>query len=327
MGVSRLFIKGSGFTNESVHQADEMVQHIRNAFIDNLNDVAWMDSETKEAAKEKAEAMFQQIGYPDFIMNDTLLEEYFAGLKLDPKKFFRNRLNEVGTRMKNTLLSRGNPVSRYQWDMRPTEANAYYSPNSNKIVVPAGILRPPFYHFEYPHAENFGALGFVVGHELTHGFDYNGAMFDKDGNLANWWTKTSLVNFAQREKCLVKQYSKCEVQGHKLSGRKTLGENTADNGGLKLAYKAYQKWLANKDHDTTLPNLGLSSGQLFFLSFAQIWCEKATPNYALSDLDTNVHSPGKIRVEMTLRNSADFAKAYNCPLGSPMNPKDKCAVW
>lgn len=229
--------------------------------------------------------------------------------------------------MKNTLLVRGKPLNRLQWDMRPTEINAYYSPNNNKIVVPAGILRPPFYHVEYPHAENFGALGFVVGHELTHGFDTSGARYDKEGNLANWWSNKSLQHFMNREKCLVNEYSQCKVQGHNLSGMKTLGENTADNGGLKLAYMAYQKWLQNKDHDTTLPNLELTSRQLFFLSFAQIWCEESTPSYALSELATNVHSPGKWRVLMTLKNHPHFAEAFQCKPGTPMNPLKKCQVW
>lgn len=328
MGVSNLFIKGSGFTNESIAHANDMVQHIRQAFIDNLETVNWMDSATKEAAKEKAEAILQQIGYPKFILNETLLEEYFEGMTVDPKRLFQNRLVEKGIRMKNTLLFRGNPQSRFEWEMRPTEINAYYSPNGNKIVVPAGILRSPFFHIEYPHAENFGAIGFVVGHELTHGFDVTGAMFDKEGNLANWWSQTSFHNFQAREECLVKQYSAdCSVQGHKLDGKKTLGENTADNGGLKLAYKAYKKWQTSKDHDTILPNLNVTLDQLFFLSFAQIWCEKSTPGYALSDLATNVHSPGKCRVEETLRNNVDFARAFKCKVGLPMNPINKCQIW
>ncbi|KAJ7393583.1 Endothelin-converting enzyme 2 [Desmophyllum pertusum] len=323
MGVSMLYVtdKDSGITNESMHRADQMVQNIREAFIENLETVTWMDSITKQAAREKAEAMFQQIGYPDFITNTTLLEEYFSGLKADPKNIFKNRLTENKIRMKNTLLARGSPVNRYRWDMKSTEINAYYSPQSNKIVVPAGILRPPFYHFEHPHAENFGAIGFVVGHELTHGFDSSGGMFDKKGNLANWWDRQSMAGFVVREKCLEDQYQQYTVLGHHLDGKKTLGENTADNGG------AYHKWLAENDHDSTLPNLGLNSNQLFFLSFAQIWCDKATPNYQLTDLQLNEHSPGKYRVDGTLKNNLDFADAFSCPLGSPMNPVRKCEVW
>lgn len=329
MGVSMLYVtdKESGVTNQSLHRANQMVQNIREAFIENLETVNWMDSQTKQAAKEKAEAIFQQIGYPKFITNITALEEYFSGLKSDPKGFFQNRLREQRIRMENTLLSRGSVMSRYRWEMRPTEINAYYSPQSNKIVVPAGILRPPFYHYEYPHAENFGAIGFVVGHELTHGFDSSGALFDKKGNLANWWDDDSFVGFMSREQCLVNQYQSYTVLGQHLDGKKTLGENTADNGGLKLAYRAYHRWLAENDHDSTLPNLGLNPNQLFFLSFAQIWCEKATPSYQLTDLQANVHSPGKLRVDVTLKNNPDFANAFDCPLGSPMNPINKCAVW
>jgi len=224
MGVSMLYVtdKESGVTNQSLHRANQMVQNIREAFIENLETVNWMDSQTKQAAKEKAEAIFQQVGYPEFITNITALEEYFSGLKSDPKKFFQNRLNEQKLRMKNTLQARGSVMSRYRWDMRPTEINAYYSPQSNKIVVPAGILRPPFYHFEHPHAENFGAIGFVVGHELTHGFDSSGAMFDKKGNLANWWDEESLVGFLNREQCLVNEYQHYTVLGHHVSHLKTL---------------------------------------------------------------------------------------------------------
>lgn len=329
MGVSMLFVtdKKSEFTNGSMHHADQMVENIREAFIDNLKSVNWMDEKTKQAAEEKAEAMIQQIGYPPFITNLTSLEQYFSGLEANPKTFFNNRLMENKIRMKNTLAARGQPPSRFRWDMLPTESNAYYSVESNKIVVPAGILTPPFYHIAAPHAQNFGGIGFVVGHELTHAFDSQGAMFDKNGNLKNWWDKESFSGFVSREGCMKREYEQYSVQGRHLDGLKTLGENIADNGGLKLAYLAYHKWSDEHDHDSTLPGLGLTSNQLFFLSFAQIWCEKTTPSYALTDLQIDVHSPGKFRVDVTLKNSQAFAEAFKCPANSPMNPVNKCAVW
>lgn len=329
MGVSMLFVtdRESEFTNGSMHHADQMIENIRGAFIENLKSVNWMDDETKQAAKEKAEAMIQQIGYPPFITNLTLLEQYFSGLEANPKTFFKNRLKENKIRLKNTLASRGQPLSRFRWDMLPTESNAYYSVESNKIVVPAAILRPPFYHIASTHAQNFGGIGFVVGHELTHAFDSQGAMFDGNGNLRNWWDQASYAKFVKKEGCMKREYEQYSVQGRPLNGLKTLGENIADNGGLKLAYEAYHKWSDEHDHDSTLPKLGLTPNQLFFLSFAQIWCEKTTPSFALTDLQVDVHSPGRFRVDVTLKNSQAFAKAYGCRVGSPMNPEDKCAIW
>lgn len=191
-----------------------------------------------------------------------------------------------------------------------------------------GILQPPFYHQYFPRALNFGGIGVVIGHEITHGFDDKGRLFDKDGNLNTWWTEEATEKFRNKAKCIVEQYNSFIVPevNTPLDGLTTQGENIADNGGLKQAYKAYLQWL-ERYNDHELPDLPLHSKQLFFLNFAQVWCGSSRPEAAKNRLKTAVHSPGRFRVIGTLRNSLDFADAYQCQPGCPMNPINKCTVW
>ena len=193
----------------------------------------------------------------------------------------------------------------------------------------------PFYHKELPAAINYGGIASVVGHELTHGFDDQGSKFDKDGNLKAWWSKEVSDAFQKKTQCIEKQYSDFSIQGPSgrvnLNGNLTLGENVADNGGVEAAFFAYKNHLANNNGvDQKLPGLGaleLTSDQFFFLSFASIWCSASTPEAAEQRVLTDPHSPGEFRVTGTLRNSLEFAEAFSCPVGSPMNPADKCKVW
>eukprot|EP00058_Branchiostoma_floridae_P004955 XP_002590443.1 hypothetical protein BRAFLDRAFT_62750 [Branchiostoma floridae] len=207
------------------------------------------------------------------------------------------------------------------------KVNAYYSPNKNEIVFPAGILQPPFYDPNSPKSLNFGGIGVVMGHELTHGFDDSGREFDKFGNLKPWWNNVSVAKFKQQAQCMVDQYSGYTINGEHVDGKQTLGENIADNGGLKSAFHAYEDWKRRNGDEVPLPAVGLSHNQLFFVSFAQVWCDRRTEQMAHEALLTDTHSPAKWRVIGTLSNSKDFARAFNCPVGSTMNPKDKCEVW
>ncbi|GJQ67863.1 putative peptidase family M13 [Trypoxylus dichotomus] len=189
------------------------------------------------------------------------------------------------------------------------------------------ILQPPFYHQYFPRALNFGGIGVVIGHEITHGFDDKGRLFDKDGNLNTWWTEEATEKFRHKAKCIVEQYNSFVVPevNAPLDGLTTQGENIADNGGLKQAFRAYLQWLEHNE-DYALPDLLLNNKQIFFLNFAQVWCGSSRPEAAKNRLKTAVHSPGRFRVIGTLRNSLDFAEAYKCPPGSPMNPINKCTV-
>ncbi|XP_048581607.1 endothelin-converting enzyme homolog isoform X2 [Nematostella vectensis] len=329
MAIGLLFVDQT-FKKESKTSAERMIKDIRNVFIDNLQNLNWMDEKTRKVAKEKAEAIRENIGYPDFIKNKTALELEYSGQGVDKTKYFWNQYERRKFYNQKNLDELGKPVDKTKWSMNPPTVNAYYSSTDNKIVFPAGILQDPFYEGDHPNSLNYGGIGMVVGHEITHGFDDNGRKFNKDGNLLTWWTNNSIEAFKKKTDCLVKQYSSYEFHGKKLNGLQTLGENIADNGGIKQSFQAYQKWKKdnNVEEEKRLPGLEkLSHDQLFFLSFAQIWCSAYRPEAAIRAIENGVHSPGKLRVIGSLSNSNEFAEAWKCPVGSRMNPKDKCAVW
>lgn len=227
-------------------------------------------------------------------------------------------------------------------------------------MFPAGILQPLFYSQHFPKSLNYGGIGVVIGHEITHGFDdkgkllesykllkirFSGRQFDKDGNMMQWWNNATIRAFRERTQCIIDQYSRYKIDevGLYVNGRMTQGENIADNGGLKQSFRvdttsphktilkdflqAYRKWVSQHGEEPDLPGLNLTHDQLFFLNYAQIWCGSMRPEDALTKVRSSVHSPGPIRVLGPLSNSWDFATAYNCPLGSPMNPTNKCSVW
>ncbi|XP_011861519.1 PREDICTED: neprilysin-2-like [Vollenhovia emeryi] len=220
----------------------------------------------------------------------------------------------------------------YQYNINRNSNNCYFINHNycfNISVFPAGILQPRFYSQHFPKSLNYGGIGVVIGHEITHGFDDKGRQFDKDGNLMQWWNNATIKAFRERAQCIVDQYSRYKLQEVNLyiNGRMTQGENIADNGGLKQAFRAYKKWVSIHGEEPLLPGVNLTHDQLFFLNYAQIWCGSMRPEEALTKIRSSVHSPGSIRVLGPLSNSEDFAKAFNCPLGSPMNPKKKCNVW
>lgn len=218
------------------------------------------------------------------------------------------------------------PANKSEWEMGPPAVNAYYQPTKNQIVFPAGILQAPFYDVDHPQSLNFGAMGVVMGHELTHAFDDQGREYDKEGNLHQWWHNKTLWHFAERIQCFIDQYSNYTIDGENLDGKSTIGENLADNGGLKAAFNAYEGWMKNH-HELPLPGVSLNSRQLFFMGFAQVWCSVNTPEALRLQILQDPHSPSIYRVIGTLSNSYEFAREFNCPLGSPMNPEKKCTVW
>ncbi|KAJ4440179.1 hypothetical protein ANN_08317 [Periplaneta americana] len=308
----------------------QMTEDIMLSFRELLSQTNWIDRETKELASQKVDAIVLRIGYPDFILSPQLLNERYADLVIRPDQFFENTLNILrhATRIEQDRL--GTHVNKTLWNTPPAIVNAYYSRYKNQIMFPAGILQPPFYHRYFPRSLNYGGIGVVIGHEITHGFDDKGRLFDKDGNLHRWWRDEAIEGFHRRAQCLIDQYSHYTVQevSMPLDGSITQGENIADNGGIKQAFRAYQRWLhENGDSSETLPGLNATGHQLFFLNFAQIWCGSIRPEAMRNKLKTAVHAPGKFRVIGTLSNSEDFATVFKCPLGSPMNPVNKCSVW
>jgi len=327
MPFGLLFVD-EAFEGESKKSAEEMIHDIRQVFLANLDKLEWMDDVTKEKAREKAKAIRENIGYPDYLTNKTALASLYKGFKIGKDKYFKNIVQSYTYFNKKNYAKLGKPVDKDRWSMTPPTVNAYYSSIDNKIAFPAGILQKPFYDHRFPKALNYGGIGMVVGHEITHGFDDNGRLFNKDGNLLKWWSNQSIAAFKQKTSCLKEQYSSYVFHGKNLNGEQTLGENIADNGGIKQAFQAYQNWKKRNGHEPPLPGLeDLSNEQIFFLGFAQIWCSKYRERAAQSQINYGVHSPGKFRVVGSLSNFDEFAKAFNCPKGSRMNPKDKCAVW
>uniref|UniRef100_A0A8C3JQ70 endothelin-converting enzyme 1 n=1 Tax=Calidris pygmaea TaxID=425635 RepID=A0A8C3JQ70_9CHAR len=324
--LGSLFVKAT-FDRDSKAIAEEMIGEIRAAFEVSLDQLDWMDEKTRQAAKEKADAIYDMIGFPDFILDNKELDDVYDGYEVSEDSFFQNMLNFYNFSAKVMADQLRKPPNRDQWSMTPQTVNAYYLPTKNGIVFPAGILQAPFYARSHPKALNFGGIGVVMGHELTHAFDDQGREYDKEGNLRPWWQNSSLEAFKNRTACMTEQYGRYTVHHEKVNGRQTLGENIADNGGLKAAYNAYKSWLQKNGEEKRLPALGLTNHQLFFVGFAQVWCSVRTPESSHEGLVTDPHSPDKFRVIGTLSNSRDFVEHFGCPLGSPMNPGKHCEVW
>jgi membrane metallo-endopeptidase-like protein 1 len=308
----------------------DMIENIRSSFTELLEEVPWMDDATKRVAREKADAIEERIGYPDYIMNDTALNLDYEGVRIDPTKYFENALANQNAAARRNLKNLRQPVDKARWTASPAIVNAFYSPSKNQITFPAGILQPPFYHSNNLKYLQFSGIAIAVAHEITHGFDDEGRLYNKDGNLKQWWPDSVIARFKEKAQCIIDQYNNYTVAevGLNLNGRQTQGENIADNGGLKQAFRAYQRWIERtKTVEPLLPGLPLSHEQFFFLNFAQIWCGTNRPESYLQLVLSGRHSPGRFRVIGPLSNSIDFAKAYNCPLGSNMNPVKKCSVW
>ncbi|KAL1123143.1 hypothetical protein AAG570_002230 [Ranatra chinensis] len=329
MAVGAMFVT-KYFDEYSKNDTLIMTKGIQQAFQEIVRTTTWIDDDTKFLASEKISAMNLRIGYPDFILIKNQLDDRYKDVVINEEKYFENTLNilEHLTRIEQGHL--GCPVNKTVWNTAPAVVNAYYSRNKNQIMFPAGILQPPFYHRYFPKSLNYGGIGVVIGHEITHGFDDKGRLFDKFGNLHRWWKDQAIDNFHRKAQCIIEQYSKYVVQevGMQIDGINTQGENIADNGGIKQAFRAYKKWLSCHGYrGESLPGLNLTGGKLFFLNFAQVWCGDTRPAASRNKLKTAVHSPGRFRVIGTLSNSVDFSEVFKCPIGSPMNPEKKCSVW
>ncbi|XP_030763667.1 neprilysin-4-like [Sitophilus oryzae] len=329
MALGALFVR-KYFDETSKTDTIQMTQALVNSFKEILTENSWLDSSTKNYARKKIENMDLKIGFPDFVLNDTDLTMRYYDVEINPDYFFENVLSILRHLARAERKRLDTEVNRTLWSTSPAIVNAYYSRNKNQIMFPAGILQPPFYHKHFPKALNFGGIGVVIGHEITHGFDDKGRLFDQFGNLKMWWKDSSIRNFYEKAQCIIDQYSQYMLPEIKvaLDGYMTQGENIADNGGLKQSFRAYQAWIkANPTEDETLPNMNLTNNQLFFLNFAQVWCGLQRIQEAKNRLKISVHSPGIFRIIGVLSNSEDFAKAYDCPKDCPMNPEKKCVLW
>nr|AOT86842.1 neprilysin [Petromyzon marinus] len=329
--VGALYVE-EAFAGDSKKVVQELVKWIREVFISNLDKITWMDDATKGRARDKAFAIVERIGYPEFIVdkNDPKIDEEYADLAYSTTEYFANTLASLAFDSKRRLARINTAVDKNEWISGAAVVNAFYSSSYNQIVFPAGILQPPFFGLDQAMSLNFGGIGMVIGHEIIHGFDDSGRNFDKDGNLVDWWSAESAKNFKQKSQCIIDQYGNFQwdlAGGQNLSGINTLGENIADNGGIRQAYEAYMAWVKDNGEELPLPGLHLSHQQLFFLNFAQVWCGDYRPEYASNSIKTDVHSPGKFRVIGSLQNFEKFSEAYQCKASDAMNPRSKCHVW
>ncbi|XP_060075613.1 neprilysin-like [Ylistrum balloti] len=328
--VGRLYVEEK-FVEEAKNDINLMIDGIQNAFGELLEELTWMDDDTKTLAREKAYYMQRKIGYDDFILNDTSLDARYQNYSMNENTYFENVLKLLNLWITGDFGKLRKPVNKDIWTNSPATVNAYYSSPYNRIMFPAGILQPPYYHKDQPRSLNYGGIGSLIGHELTHGFDDRGRQYDKLGNLNQWWNDDVIDNFINTSDCFIQQYDKYsypEAGGKYMDGYQTLGENIADNGGLKQAFKGYRAWVSSMGkEEPSLPGLNLTHNQLFFVNFAQIRCSNHRKADAIHHILTGAHSPPRFRVIGTLQNMKEFSDTYKCPVGSYMNPVHKCRLW
>lgn len=316
--IGEAFVKLK-FNEESRTRTRQMIEHLRTAVSENFKGLNWMDEPTRVMAQTKLAKINNKVGYPEKFRD-------YSGLDVDRQHYVDNIVSANAFERRRDLAKVGKQVDRAEWGMTPQTVNAYYSPEMNEIVFPAAILQPPFFHLTSPLASNFGGIMMVIGHETTHAFDDSGRKYDELGNLRNWWSLPVAESFKTRADCLVKQYDSYVVADGTvhLSGQKTLGENIADLGGLKLSWVAYQK---AKQGMTEKEIGGLNGDKQFFVAFAQGWCTKATVAFEKYHAKTNVHSHPKYRVNGVVVNVPGFQQTFGCSTGSGMAPANRCEVW
>jgi putative endopeptidase len=297
-----------------------MVDALEKALDQDIAGLPWMTDTTKQQAKVKLQAIRNKIGYPD-VWRD------YSKLQVKPGDLMGNflRANEFEERRQIAKISK--PVDKKEWQMTPPTVNAYYSGSMNEIVFPAGILQPPFFDKSMDDNVNFGSIGAVIGHELTHGFDDQGRKFDPQGNLRDWWTEQDGKEFEKRASCVAEEYGNfVPVDDLKLNGKLTLGENTADNGGARIALMALENMI-QQSGKTPEEIDGYTPQQRYFLGFARVWCEKRKPEYSRMLVNVDPHSPGRFRTNGVVQNMPEFQKAWGCKAGQAMVSPNMCRVW
>ena len=319
--LGQIYVKAF-FSPESKARTLQMVKDIEDAMDREIDTLTWMSPETKTKAKAKLHQVADKIGYPDHFRD-------YAALKIVRGDALGNAIRSVEFENHRQIAKIGQPVDRGEWGMSPPTVDAYYNPSMNDINFPAGILQSPFYASSATDAEVYGHIGGIVGHELTHGFDDEGRKFDGNGNLADWWTDEDAKKYEAMTDCEVKEYGGfTAVDEVKVNGQLTLGENTADNGGLRLALMAFQADANRKGIDLNAKDAsGFTPLQQFFLAHGQNWCGDDRPEQVRLQVQTDPHSPRKFRIIGVIENMPEFGKAFGCKPGQPMMPVNSCRVW
>jgi putative endopeptidase len=314
------------FPPDAKANMDKLVAALEQALGQDIRQLPWMSDATKVEAKAKLDAIQNKIGYPENWRN-------YSALMVKRDDFLGNVERSADFERARNFAKLGQPVDEKEWGMTPPTVNAYYSPPNNDINFPAGILQPPFFDNSKDAAVNFGGIGTVIGHEMTHGFDDQGSKYDPKGNVRPWFTAEDRAKFTERTDCEVKEYDGFQVaEGQNLNGKLTLGENTADNGGIRIAFQALEEVLA-KQGAATEPGYvdgkrdGYTAQQRFFIAFGQLWCQNQTEQNARVLAKTDPHSAGEWRAKGTVQNFDEFGKAFGCRAGQPMMPVNSCRVW
>lgn len=315
--VGEVYVK-EHFSAASKQQVIDMIEQIRKVLRRDLTHLQWMTEKTRQAAIQKLDLIEQRVGYPDKWWN-------YSTVEINRNSYVWNVLNASAFLVKRDLNKIGKPIDRSDWAMTPQTVNAYYDSSMNNINIPMGILQPPYFDPNAPLAVNYGGIGVVIGHEITHGFDDQGAKFDGHGNLHNWWTPTDLEKFKAATQCIINQYSQYKINGNlAVQGPLVVGEATADLGGLILAYRAFQS-AEGYQHQPVIN--GFTPDQQFFLSFAHIWANNIRPERAHNLIYVDPHPPAQYRVNGTLANSAEFKQHFSIPTGSQMLNTTPCVIW
>ena len=307
------------FTPEAKSRMDQMITNLFVAMKAHIQGLAWMSAETKVKAIAKLDAYKRKIGYNEHPRG-------YAGLNLDRKSFAENNARARAFQIARNVADIGKPTDKTRWGMNPPLVNASYNPSYNDITFPAGILQPPFFNFQADDAINYGGIGAVIGHEVSHGFDDQGSKFGPDGNLKSWWTAEDRAKFDERAACVVDQFNNYEVApGLKINGRLTLGENIGDLGGTAIAYSALMDALKGKPRPADID--GFTPEQRFFLGWAQVWATKSTPEFDRTQVLGDPHAAARYRVNGPLSNMPQFASAFGCKQGSKMVREKFCEIW
>ena len=318
--LGEVYVK-KAFPPAAKQRALEMVGNLIAALRSDISTLSWMSEPTRKQAITKLEAFIRKIGYPDKWRD-------YSALQIDRGAYVNNVMRADSFETRRDLHKIGQPVDKTEWGMTPPTVNAYYNPAINEIVFPAGIMQPPFFSVGYDDAINYGAMGSVIGHEMTHGFDDQGRQYDASGNLANWWTDADMAKFKERAECVIKQFDAFEVEkGLFENGKLVVGESIADLGGLVVAYAAFQKSMEGKPRPANID--GFTPEQRFFLGYAFSWATNVRPEYARLMVQTNPHPLPKFRVNGPLANFPAFAQAFQCKSGDAMVRDDnaRCQIW
>ncbi len=316
--IGKLYV-AENFPPEAKARADKMVRNLIAALREDLSTLPWMGAETRKAALAKLDAFTPKIGYPDKWRD-------YSSYKVERGAHAGNVLNGALYEHHRDMDKIGKPVDRTEWGMTPPTVNAYYNASRNEIVFPAGILEPPFFDGAADDAVNYGGIGAVIGHEMTHGFDDQGRKFDAQGNLKNWWTEQDLKNYTERATCVEKQFDGYVVEGDlHQNGKLVLGESIADLGGLTIAYKAFEKSLEGKPRPANID--GFTPEQRLFLNWARVWATNARPEFERLMTNTNPHPLGRFRAIGAPSNIPEFAAAFGCKTADPMVRETRCLIW